>query len=1046
MPNMELNRIRQWLLIQEGESHQVLYFWILFLLIGIGLAIGRATSDALFLKRYGIEYLPFIFIILSVSLAVASTLYSAVADSQLPERYLITVFSIISLILGSSWVVMVTSSSRWIYPVYYITYTMASELILVHGLYYFSQNFNTLQSKRLSPLILSGEQIGFILGGLLVTFTVPLTGAENLLLLWVLLLVLVITLTLGWHRISGMSAFYRAPRRSRHRLKAATGQVIQGFRFMRESALLRFASMALFFMVIAIYVLWYSTYRIYTDTFKSELELTIFFGGLAAVTSTLTLFTQVLVTNRAIRRFGLQHMNLVFPVTTLVALGGLILHFSLPAALFGSLNRETMLNAVQNPVRNSFLSVLPGTIQGRARAMSLILVMPAALLVCGAMLWIAQRFSSPLIFLLPGAMAAALFLNYSLRMNREYRATLISHLQDRLFVPKLAVRQQFLKDPKESLEALHESLLHRKGFTIDNAKMLLAHFPDLASNTLLAVLPHMNCRDADQVLPLVVNKKIPDMGDALVARLAGADDHLKASILKALGEIGDSRAESISRKALNDASPRFRAAALHVMLNLSLMPTRSVSIVWMTLLQGDLQERLCSLDLIPDLVLLPMASQRPLVELYQHFLQELLDGKDIDLQRSALHALHRWPLAPISMEIESALIQMLRSSDPGLRKSTVSCAPMVRSDVRDMMLSRGLEDPHPDVSGIAAKTLQQEASDVAKLTERWLGDSPRGAPRARLILLDNIIDEELSRPLLEKIAEYAVDQAAELKCAIHVVQSSANLSEPLVKLFLDSLSVRLMQTGELALRALDPFCPSGLIPVVAAAMKTGDTRFIANAYEALDSLNKLPVARRLSRLLTDVDDTKDSCGNGQVLESLDAVLVWCFRKEDPWLRTCASALRGNSSENREMNSIVERVSFLSRSAIFSKIAPDDLQLVAQAMEEEIYFKGDRVFEINDQGDHLYIVMSGSVGISISADPDDQTFISTFGPGDSFGEMNLLDDLPRSGTAHVLEDSRMLSLEKARLQGLIMSYPQLALGLLRSLSLMVREWHKRIVKI
>ena len=53
-------------------------------------------------------------------------------------------------------------------------------------------------------------------------------------------------------------------------------------------------------------------------------------------------------------------------------------------------------------------------------------------------------------------------------------------------------------------------------------------------------------------------------------------------------------------------------------------------------------------------------------------------------------------------------------------------------------------------------------------------------------------------------------------------------------------------------------------------------------------------------------------------------------------------------------------------------------------------------------------------------------------------MNLLDEQPRSATAYVLDDSRLLSLEKSRLRGLIIHYPELSLGMLKGLSLRLRN--------
>jgi len=57
-------------------------------------------------------------------------------------------------------------------------------------------------------------------------------------------------------------------------------------------------------------------------------------------------------------------------------------------------------------------------------------------------------------------------------------------------------------------------------------------------------------------------------------------------------------------------------------------------------------------------------------------------------------------------------------------------------------------------------------------------------------------------------------------------------------------------------------------------------------------------------------------------------------------------------------------------------------------------------------------------------------------------MSMLDDMARSATVHVLEDSRVLSLEKARLRALIIRYPELALGMLRGFSIRLREAHDR----
>ena len=141
-----------------------------------------------------------------------------------------------------------------------------------------------------------------------------------------------------------------------------------------------------------------------------------------------------------------------------------------------------------------------------------------------------------------------------------------------------------------------------------------------------------------------------------------------------------------------------------------------------------------------------------------------------------------------------------------------------------------------------------------------------------------------------------------------------------------------------------------------------------------------------------------------------------------------------------MADLFSRILFLKESSIFSKVTTDDLRHIAQALEEDVFFAGERVFDINDQGDHLYIVTEGKIGISIDPDPLKKEYVAFIGPGEVFGEMNLVDDLPRSATAHTIEDTRVLALEKSRLSGLLLSYPEIGIGMMRALSLKIREGH------
>jgi len=139
-----------------------------------------------------------------------------------------------------------------------------------------------------------------------------------------------------------------------------------------------------------------------------------------------------------------------------------------------------------------------------------------------------------------------------------------------------------------------------------------------------------------------------------------------------------------------------------------------------------------------------------------------------------------------------------------------------------------------------------------------------------------------------------------------------------------------------------------------------------------------------------------------------------------------------------MAKIFDRILLLKNSTIFSEVAIEDLQIVAQALDTEFYVKGDRIFDINEQGDRMYMIHTGKVGISTQLDPEIKEFVAILGAGEFFGEMNLLDDLPRSATAHVLDDTELFTIEKGKLRNLVINYPELSFGIMRSLSIRLRN--------
>lgn len=135
--------------------------------------------------------------------------------------------------------------------------------------------------------------------------------------------------------------------------------------------------------------------------------------------------------------------------------------------------------------------------------------------------------------------------------------------------------------------------------------------------------------------------------------------------------------------------------------------------------------------------------------------------------------------------------------------------------------------------------------------------------------------------------------------------------------------------------------------------------------------------------------------------------------------------------------VFERVLLLKRVPWFELLRTDQLRQLAALLEPAGWAAGETIFRRGEPGAHMYIVVSGRIGISLDEGAKHPDFIATIEAGECFGEMGLLDDLPRSASAVSIVDSEALALEKEKLRGLLLAYPELGLSMLRALSRRLR---------
>src|SRR5438132_2117575 len=104
--------------------------------------------------------------------------------------------------------------------------------------------------------------------------------------------------------------------------------------------------------------------------------------------------------------------------------------------------------------------------------------------------------------------------------------------------------------------------------------------------------------------------------------------------------------------------------------------------------------------------------------------------------------------------------------------------------------------------------------------------------------------------------------------------------------------------------------------------------------------------------------------------------------------------------------------------------------------------GTVLFREGDRGQTMYVIRSGRVNISKRIG-DSEITLAVLGPGEFFGEMALLEGLPRSAGATVVEEALLIEVEQGAFATVVRRNSEIAVRLMRRLSSRLREADRRI---
>lgn len=118
----------------------------------------------------------------------------------------------------------------------------------------------------------------------------------------------------------------------------------------------------------------------------------------------------------------------------------------------------------------------------------------------------------------------------------------------------------------------------------------------------------------------------------------------------------------------------------------------------------------------------------------------------------------------------------------------------------------------------------------------------------------------------------------------------------------------------------------------------------------------------------------------------------------------------------------------------------DIAKLSQLGTLKKFKRNEYCFWEGDRGDDMYILLKGEIELVIATKKGSQT-VAKLTPGSFFGEMSLLEGLPRSCSAKALDDTVALAIDRHRFEEFIQAEPGIVYKIMKSLSNRIREQNK-----
>ena len=1011
-----MNRLASLLNIRADEGRLVFLVAVVFACIQAGQGMGDNAASALFLLRYGVDFLPYMYLFVGALTFITTLIYSTALGRFDKGKFFSSLIAIfIGLLILERAAILLPFPL--LYPVLWLTINGMSMILGTFVWNLAGEVCDARQAKRLFPLFTSAGILGSVIGNAVTGVAARLLGTDNLLLLYAVLL------GISFYLMRIIANGYFQKTKTFKDKSNLWNDLRLGFDFVRVSPLMRLIAYSSILFSVLFFAVAFPFNKVVTTSFTDEAGVAGFFGLFNSITTASTFLVSLFLASRIYTRLGIINGVFLMPLTYIFSFAVFAGFYDLNGAAIARFAQLVILSGIAGTAWNALFNVVPSQKRGQVLAFNNGVPSQIGVALSGVLLIVGEQLLTVQQIFLMGTILAFVCGVFIWQMRKAYAQALVDALQ--------AGRLEVFSADETSFT----------GFQGDAAVLDVATraLNDSKATTRRLAAEMLGRMESDSAIP------------HLMRLLSDPEPAVRASAVSSLGALCADSAVNEIISLLDDPDDHVREEALTVLpkLKVTVSPELITKISGLMRNDSSLSVQTKAIVALTKLGVADEALSN---------LTSRLNSPNPQILISALETVAE--IAPISLDTQP-ILNSLENSFPSIRRAAVIALGSLKD--HSATLIKSLSDSDEGVRQATAKALRKRSNESRALVLELI-QKDNSAIDSALDALAPGHPESLA-PLRE-YAKREITRARALRNQSASIPPTSHVPRPThhaTRFLRDCLRRQATICESRLIKTVGLFGDMRTMELVRKSMNGTNIENRAAALEALDTIGDKGLAKSVVSLLeTEPVPSDPSDVIAVLLKNMDPWLrVLAVRStselglrefipllqqlksgSDTFLREAALGALTEFGEEKPMDtlktvSILERILLLREIPIFADLSPEDLKLVAEIAREEWVPQNTVIFNQGDEGDRMFVIVEGHLHV-LQITKDTEKLVAQRGPGDFVGEMAIIESAPRSATLRAQTDSRLLAIDGETFKGILRERPDVSFAVLRSISRRLRE--------